>query len=322
MMLCFLILCLFILVSIFDLLCFFFFSSRRRHTRCLSDWSSDVCSSDLDYLTTEATNGLRHLHADWPSSEHEQPAGNGLHAGHLTVRPYSIETAQARHRRDDRLRACRQDHVFGRVANAVYVDDAGPGQAAATTEQVDALLGEPTLLAGIGVVRNHVVAPGKNRIDVDPRSRCSVVRAVHGFPGAQQRLGRDARPVGALATDQFPLDECDAQTTFGEHAGAVLARRTAADNDHIVGVAHDGSGLPACSRIMYSAYQLGQSASRFPIRFSCSPWAASARRSAPASSVNEVNVVTSASTRPGNRAVTSCNSQPLPSGSLKEANER
>src|SRR5215831_20605724 len=25
----------------------FFFSSRRRHTRCLSDWSSDECSSDL-----------------------------------------------------------------------------------------------------------------------------------------------------------------------------------------------------------------------------------------------------------------------------------
>ena len=23
------------------------FASRRRHTRCLSDWSSDVCSSDL-----------------------------------------------------------------------------------------------------------------------------------------------------------------------------------------------------------------------------------------------------------------------------------
>src|SRR3989442_15304765 len=27
--------------------CFFFFSSRRRHTRCGRDWSSDVCSSDL-----------------------------------------------------------------------------------------------------------------------------------------------------------------------------------------------------------------------------------------------------------------------------------
>src|SRR5258706_8026189 len=27
----------------------FFFSSRRRHTRLVSDWSSDVCSSDLAY---------------------------------------------------------------------------------------------------------------------------------------------------------------------------------------------------------------------------------------------------------------------------------
>src|SRR5205807_6961240 len=28
-------------------LSFFFFSSRRRHTRLQGDWSSDVCSSDL-----------------------------------------------------------------------------------------------------------------------------------------------------------------------------------------------------------------------------------------------------------------------------------
>src|SRR5260370_12034220 len=29
------------------MLIFFFFSSRRRHTRFKCDWSSDVCSSDL-----------------------------------------------------------------------------------------------------------------------------------------------------------------------------------------------------------------------------------------------------------------------------------
>src|SRR5689334_3133716 len=29
----------------------FFFSSRRRHTRCNCDWSSDVCSSDLCPVT-------------------------------------------------------------------------------------------------------------------------------------------------------------------------------------------------------------------------------------------------------------------------------
>src|SRR5215217_8366920 len=40
-------------------MCFFFFSSRRRHTRYWRDWSSDVCSSDLQAtitlgVTTEA----------------------------------------------------------------------------------------------------------------------------------------------------------------------------------------------------------------------------------------------------------------------------
>src|SRR2546429_6547502 len=32
----------------------FFFSSRRRHTRCSRDWSSDVCSSDLYFLPGQA----------------------------------------------------------------------------------------------------------------------------------------------------------------------------------------------------------------------------------------------------------------------------
>src|SRR5438046_3351134 len=57
---------------------FFFFSSRRRHTRLVSDWSSDVCSSDLgigiapggniNYLTGhavfEATHGTAPKYAD------------------------------------------------------------------------------------------------------------------------------------------------------------------------------------------------------------------------------------------------------------------
>ena len=30
------------------MLSFFFFSSRKRHTKLVRDWSSDVCSSDLD----------------------------------------------------------------------------------------------------------------------------------------------------------------------------------------------------------------------------------------------------------------------------------
>src|SRR5438132_2544195 len=34
----------------------FFFSSRRRHTRSLCDWSSDVCSSDLDRCDYDQQN--------------------------------------------------------------------------------------------------------------------------------------------------------------------------------------------------------------------------------------------------------------------------
>src|SRR5690606_40179136 len=34
---------------------FFFFSSRRRHTRFSRDWSSDVCSSDLTAIVPAAT---------------------------------------------------------------------------------------------------------------------------------------------------------------------------------------------------------------------------------------------------------------------------
>src|SRR5256885_16967053 len=43
----------------------FFFSSRRRHTRLQGDWSSDVCSSDLDakglVLITAATVAYGYL---------------------------------------------------------------------------------------------------------------------------------------------------------------------------------------------------------------------------------------------------------------------
>src|SRR5690606_39792337 len=45
---------------------FFFFSSRRRHTRFSRDWSSDVCSSDL------YPKGIKHLRwrtlAEFPAS--------------------------------------------------------------------------------------------------------------------------------------------------------------------------------------------------------------------------------------------------------------
>src|SRR5699024_11714707 len=37
----------------------FFFSSRRRHTRSKRDWSSDVCSSDLNICAKYRTSHLK-----------------------------------------------------------------------------------------------------------------------------------------------------------------------------------------------------------------------------------------------------------------------
>src|SRR5207245_3435888 len=39
----------------------FFFSGRRRQTRCYRDWSSDVCSSDLKGVTADVQERIRSL---------------------------------------------------------------------------------------------------------------------------------------------------------------------------------------------------------------------------------------------------------------------
>src|SRR2546421_9237209 len=49
-----------------SILFFFFFSSRRRHTRSDRDWSSDVCSSDLELIDKGFEKSPRTLIGDGP----------------------------------------------------------------------------------------------------------------------------------------------------------------------------------------------------------------------------------------------------------------
>ena len=110
----------------------------------------------------------------------------------------------------------------------------GPGEPAAAAQQIDAVVGEPLRRACVGVLRDHVVAPRQCRFDVDVRSRGRVVRVVYGFTRAEQGLGRDAGPVGALASHQLTLDHGDAETALGQRAGAVLTGRAGAEDDDVV----------------------------------------------------------------------------------------
>src|SRR5438132_11295187 len=53
----------------------FFFSSRRRHTSSLCDWSSDVCSSDLVLRLVNGLTGFLEARAawdDWDSTRSEE----------------------------------------------------------------------------------------------------------------------------------------------------------------------------------------------------------------------------------------------------------
>src|SRR3989442_2786080 len=54
----------------------FFFSSRRRHTRCGRDWSSDVCSSDLVHRERVLEHGPRRAQEALIVVDHEH--GHGL----------------------------------------------------------------------------------------------------------------------------------------------------------------------------------------------------------------------------------------------------
>src|SRR5207248_3959569 len=58
---------------------FFFFSSRRRHTRSYGDWSSDVCSSDLfDKIAADGAAGTKAATRQFALLQTGRRFGNGL----------------------------------------------------------------------------------------------------------------------------------------------------------------------------------------------------------------------------------------------------
>src|SRR3712207_7486080 len=70
--------------------CFFFFSSRRRHTRYWRDWSSDVCSSDLRQIAYRAG-----VPETVPASTINQACGSGLKAIILAAEQIMLGRARA-----------------------------------------------------------------------------------------------------------------------------------------------------------------------------------------------------------------------------------
>src|SRR5206468_8456575 len=85
---------------------FFFFSSRRRHTRSDRDWSSDVCSSDLlgEFFHTALITNLagagssliRHHLARGGMENYIEEFKHGLGAAHLPSQNFHANRSEER----------------------------------------------------------------------------------------------------------------------------------------------------------------------------------------------------------------------------------
>src|SRR5256886_4806942 len=82
---------------------FFFFSSRRRHTRFDCDWSSDVCSSDLAGDVHLADGRAHELGAELTRRVfHHQTRGQVAHDHTFHVARFPFPAEHAPHRSEER----------------------------------------------------------------------------------------------------------------------------------------------------------------------------------------------------------------------------
>ncbi len=157
----------------------------------------------------EAAHRLGHLHAHRAAPEDQEPLRRLLHAGDLAVGPDPVELPQPGHGRDEGIGPVGQDHVVGAQLPVSHGHAAGSGQAALAAHQVDALALGPGRLARVVVARHLEVAPRERRGHVQlPGHRLGRSRRLAGglqrLARPQERLRRDARPVGALASRAAP----------------------------------------------------------------------------------------------------------------------
>src|SRR5215208_4415186 len=104
---------------------FFFFSSRRRHTRWPRDWSSDVCSSDLDEMELrphDVDGNHRHLRWEQHGDENDQECGLATPPAQLRER---IGDRDARREEEERRKAAVDEGIQRVAPEGCLVEDIG-----------------------------------------------------------------------------------------------------------------------------------------------------------------------------------------------------
>src|SRR6266487_5482429 len=168
---------------------FFFFSSRRRHTRWTGDWSSDVCSSDLDIRESGEL-------IDAETAARREGWHEHLVAGVKTVdRPGEVEAVRQggdRHLRRKRLAS----------RNAVLIDDGQPdGAQVKVAYPARDRIRRHGLLGGVQTMAGHE-AMLANPVDQAAAGliRCGVSHLANLRSGTARRGSRSG-PLPTLAAD-------------------------------------------------------------------------------------------------------------------------
>src|SRR5260370_38380298 len=99
-----------------DVILFFFFSSRRRHTRFKCDWSSDVCSSDLPVTQTPGRNVCT-------TSTRSRCASITASMDLYAIGVSSVTSASLRHSTQAEGLQVRAQVAAARIADAEFLDD-------------------------------------------------------------------------------------------------------------------------------------------------------------------------------------------------------
>ena len=196
---------------------------------------------------------------------------------------------------------------------------ARPGEPAHAPHRRDgAPICQPFFLSRIGIAGHHVVPPVERRLHVHLSAGADVAGALDRLPRTQEGLGRDARPVGALAADQLPLDDGDPEPSGRNGSGACSPG--APPPSTITSKSLIRKVLARSVRHMYWAYQSGQSGWPGRRASRAQRERLDGRRTARQIAA-ELNGSSVGSTGPGGGSVTSWSSQPLPSGSSNTTKE-
>ncbi|MGX1248276.1 thioredoxin [Streptomyces ambofaciens] len=192
----------------------------------------------------EGLPGGGHLDGDDSAADDDQAAGRGLGAGGLAAGPGAHLGESGQRGQGGGAAGADGDGVPGgqgaaAAVGAGHLHGARSGEPSLSAVQVDANALDPLDLAVVLPVRGELVAAGEDGLRVEgvldllgEAGQAAGVRA--GDDRAQQGLAGHARPVGALAADQFALHDRGGEPGRAGAVGDVLSDGARADHHDVV----------------------------------------------------------------------------------------